>query len=92
VRLWPADYALTSSTVYIGAISEEFLHNKFRSLQVYHLSPDVDLARDHFAACLHDITTGTLAGFHARGQYDWKYSFFTHGAALLVDLREQNTD
>jgi undecaprenyl-diphosphatase len=88
LRLWPVDYAVTSATVYVGAISEEFLHNKFRSLQVYHLSPDVDLARDHFASVLKRQTTSTIEGYRARGQYDWKYPFFTHGAALLVDLRK----
>ncbi|MGI8905587.1 MAG: phosphatase PAP2 family protein [Candidatus Sumerlaeaceae bacterium] len=85
-RFWPVDFMVTSAPVYLGSVSEESLQKKFRSLQVYRISHDVDLARDAFAKELPQLAPTLLEGFRPRGLYQWKYPFFTLGGALSLDL------
>lgn len=86
LRLWPMPYTVQDKPLWAGTIVEQKRLKKWGRIDVYHQSPDVDLARDHFAEATGRFRPQLVRGFRERGLYPWPNPFFTLGAAVSLTV------
>ena len=87
LRLWRTAYTLRGEEpTWVGSVTAESLSRGFFGMVAnYAPSPDLDLAVDDLATHLRGLPVQRVDGFRERGLYSWKFPFFTHGGALLVN-------
>lgn len=86
LRLWRTSVALGEKPVWLGSIVEHRQSKKWRTIDVYRQTPDVDLAAERLANDLKQFTPSVLKGFRPRGLYYWRNVFFTHGGVVALEM------
>ena len=90
IRFWHTSVVVQGKPVWLGSVVEQQRLTKWKTVDVYHQVPDVDLAVDHLKEALPGVQTRTITGFRNRGLYNWKNPFFTHGTALELSIPQQH--
>lgn len=88
LRLWPTRYSMPSTPVWLGSLIGESKQRKMFGLLAFRMDPDLDAVLDSLDIP-HGIRVERIPSFRKRGLYMWRQPFFTHGDALLLDLRQQ---
>lgn len=83
-RLWPTGNKLKGRPVWVGSVVHETREPKMMGLTAFRIHPDMDLVIDAFENDLQGLNVERVSAFRPRGLYRWKYPYFTHGDALLV--------
>ncbi len=86
LRLWRTSVAVSQKPVWVGSIVEQKRSKKWRTIDVYRQTPDIDLAAERLAAELDNFTPRIIKNFRPRGLYHWGNTFFTHGGAVALEL------
>lgn len=93
LRLWPLQLPGADRPVWIGSVVGEDHRPRAFGLPGYYFSPDVDLALANLADGMKDrLSVAVITSFRPRGLYSWKRLFFTHGPALLIDVRPRKNE
>jgi undecaprenyl-diphosphatase len=91
IRLWKTSGKIGTTELWLGSIVEQQRLKKWRAIDVYHQSPDIDLALLHLESELDQIQASSINSFRSRGLYKWKNEFFTYGNALRITLPEEES-
>ena len=88
IRFWKTSAIIGKESLWLGNVVFQKRERKWRTVDVYHQSPDIDYAVEQLAIELSmTSSTSKISDFRSRGLYHWRNTFFTHGEILCIQFK-----